>query len=198
MFAAFESGIGKEVLKFCEVFNMPFNMSPDTWYSHEETLSQAFQEETSEQLQKNCAEAGKLTMLEEGIDDDDVTTVDIPISLDGTWSKHGYTANHCIGFVISAATGKVLDFEVISKVCQQCTQMKAKLDKAVSMTGIKTISVKGPTEDPALAREWTVRRGFGGGVRTIMSDRNRRVVTVTLNHTVLYGMSYGACGTCYI
>ena len=131
--AAFESGIGKEgVAKFCEVFNMPFNISPDTWYSHEEILSQAFQEETSEQLQKNCAEARKLAMLEEALDDDDdnVTIVDIPISFDGTWSKRGYTANHCIGFVISAATGRVLDFEVISKVCQQCTQMKAKLDEA--------------------------------------------------------------------
>ena len=127
--AAFESGIGKEgVAKFCEVFNMPFNMSPDTWYSHEETLSQAFQEETSVQLQKNCAEARKLAMLEEGIDDDDddaITTVDISMTFDGTWSKCGYTAKHCIGFVVSAATRKVLDFEIISKVCQQCTQMKA-------------------------------------------------------------------------
>ena len=93
VFAAFESGIGKEgVAKFCEVFNMPFNMSPDTWYSHEETLSQAFQEETSVQLQKNCAEARKLAMLEEGIDDDDD---DISMTFDGTWSKCGYTAKHC-------------------------------------------------------------------------------------------------------
>lgn len=134
LFAAFESGIGKEgVAKFCEVFSMPFNISPDTCYSHEEILSQAFQEETSEQLQKNCAEARKLAMLEEALDDDDddnVTIVDIPISFDGTWSKRGYTANHCIGFLISAATGRVLDFEVTSKVCQQCTQMKAKLDEA--------------------------------------------------------------------
>ena len=135
VFAAFESGIGKEgVAKFCEVFNMPFNMSPDTWYSHEETLSQAFQEETSVQLQKNCAEARKLAMLEEGIDDDDdddaVTTVDISMTFNGTWSKCGYTAKHCIGFVISAATRKVLDFEIIYKVCQQCTHMKAKLDEA--------------------------------------------------------------------
>ena len=134
VFVAFESGIGKEgVAKFCEVFSMPFNISPDTCYSHEEILSQAFQEETSEQLQKNCAEARKLAMLEEALDDDDddnVTIVDIPISFDGTWSKRGYTANHCIGFVISAATGRVLDFEVISKLCQQCTQMKAKLDEA--------------------------------------------------------------------
>ena len=89
MFVAFESGSGKEgVAKFCEVFNMPFNISPDTWYSHEEILSQAFQEETSEQLQKNCAEARKLAMLEEALDDDDdnVTVVDIPISFDGIFN----------------------------------------------------------------------------------------------------------------
>lgn len=35
VFAAFECGTGKEgVAKFCEVFNMPFNMTPDTWSSH--------------------------------------------------------------------------------------------------------------------------------------------------------------------
>lgn len=40
---------------------------------------------------------------------------------------------HCqtvSGFVISAATRKVLDFEIIYKVCQQCTHMKAKLNEA--------------------------------------------------------------------
>ena len=77
----------------------------------------------SKRKQGNSAEARKLAILEEGIDDDNdddddnVTIVDIPIRFDGTWSKRGYTVNHCIGFVISAATGKVLDFEVISKVC---------------------------------------------------------------------------------
>lgn len=60
-------------------------------------------------------------MLDEGIPvDNEDTIVDVPVSFDGTWSKRGYTANHCIGFVIF--------FEVISKVCLQCTQMKAKLD----------------------------------------------------------------------
>ena len=128
--AAFESGIGKEgVAKFCEILNMPFNMSPNTWYNHEEVLSQAHLQVTRGQLQTNNAEARNLAMLDEGIPvDNEDTIVDVPVSFDGTWSKRGYTANHCIGFVISAATGKVLDFEVISKVCLQCTQMKAKLD----------------------------------------------------------------------
>ena len=39
------------------------------------------------------------------------------------------TANHGIGFVISAATGKVLDYEVISKVCNTCIQKKSSLNE---------------------------------------------------------------------
>ena len=92
VYGAFESGIGKEgVAKFCEILNMPFNMSHDTWYNHEEILCQSHQEVTREQLQKNCTEARKLAMLDEGIDDDDEDediTVDIPISFDGTWSRN--------------------------------------------------------------------------------------------------------------
>ena len=42
-------------------------------------------------------------MKEEGIsEENDDSVVNIPISFDGTWSKRGYTANHGIGFVISA------------------------------------------------------------------------------------------------
>ena len=60
-------------------------------------------------------------MTEEGISaGDEDTVINIPVSFDGTWPRRGYTANHGIGFVISAATGKVLDCEVISKVCNTC------------------------------------------------------------------------------
>ena len=34
-----------------------------------------------------------------------------------------------IGFVVSAATGKVLDYEVISKVCNTCIQKKSSLNE---------------------------------------------------------------------
>lgn len=37
------------------------------------------------------------------------------------------TAYHCFEFGISAATGKVLDLEVISKTCDLCSQKKASL-----------------------------------------------------------------------
>ena len=42
VYAATEMGIGKEdISKFCEILNMPFSMSKDTWHSHEDALLQA-------------------------------------------------------------------------------------------------------------------------------------------------------------
>ena len=95
---------------------MPFSLSKDTWYSHEDALLQAHTEFVQVELEKNSWEARKLAMIEQGVSaGDEDTVINIPVSFDGTWSRRGYTANHGIGFVISAATGKVLDYEVISK-----------------------------------------------------------------------------------
>ena len=44
--------------------------------------------------------------------DEEFTSV--PVSFDGTWAKRGFTSNHGVGFVISADTGKVLDYAVVS------------------------------------------------------------------------------------
>ena len=39
VYAASEMGIGKEgIAKLCEILNMPFSMSKDTWYTHEAVL----------------------------------------------------------------------------------------------------------------------------------------------------------------
>ena len=108
---------------------MPFSISKGTWHNHEDALLQVHNTVVQVELEKNRREARKLAMKEEEIsEEDDDTIVNIPISFDGTWSKRGYTANHGISFVISAATGKVLDYEVISKVCNACIQNKSSLN----------------------------------------------------------------------
>ena len=90
VYAASEMGIGREdISKFCEILNMPFSMSKDTWHSHEDALLQAHTEVVQVGLEKNRKEARKLAMADEGISEDEDTLVDIPISLDGTWSKRG-------------------------------------------------------------------------------------------------------------
>ena len=69
---------------------MPFSMSKDTWHSHEDALLQAYTEVVQVELEKNRKEARKLAMADEGIsEEDEDNVVDIPISLDGTWSKGG-------------------------------------------------------------------------------------------------------------
>lgn len=79
-----------------------------TWDSHLYALLQAHSIFVQVELEKNRREARKLAMTEEGISEDhNSSVVNIPISFDGTWSKRGSAANHGIGFVISAVTGKL-------------------------------------------------------------------------------------------
>ena len=54
VYAAIEMGIGREdVSKFCEILNMPFSLSKDTWHSHEDALLQAHTEVVQVELEKN-------------------------------------------------------------------------------------------------------------------------------------------------
>lgn len=55
---------------------------------------------------------------------------DLSVSCDGTWMKRGHTSLHGVSTVISVATGKVLDLQVMSKYCATCSNRK-KLDDAV-------------------------------------------------------------------
>ena len=64
----------------------------------------------NEELAKNRSGARLPAVKEIVIDSDDEET----ITFDGMWTKRGFTSNHGIGFVLSASTGKVLDYALIS------------------------------------------------------------------------------------
>lgn len=96
--AAFEMGIGREgVAKLCEILNMPFSISIDTWYNHEEILHAAHDKVTKEQLKANAIEAKQVAIDEGTSRNDNSSLVDIPVTFDCTWSRSGFTANHCVG-----------------------------------------------------------------------------------------------------
>ncbi|GFV48614.1 uncharacterized protein TNCV_5068991 [Trichonephila clavipes] len=46
--------------------------------------------------------------------------IDVSVSYDGTWKKRGHTSNLGLGIIIDILSGLVLDFEVLSKYCQNC------------------------------------------------------------------------------
>ena len=58
----------------------------------------------------------------------DETVSDIAVSFDGTWAKRGHMSLFGIVFVISVATGEVLDYHVLSKFCKSCSVWEAKKD----------------------------------------------------------------------
>ena len=51
---------------------------------------------------------------------------DIGISGDGTWRRRGYSSLYGIVTAISTVTGKVIDIEIMSKDCKECTVWRNK------------------------------------------------------------------------
>ena len=44
----------------------------------------------------------------------------ITVKIDGSWSKAGFTSNFGFVVVLSGRTGKVLDYQFLSKYCNKC------------------------------------------------------------------------------
>lgn len=53
--------------------------------------------------------------------------LDISVTYDGTWQKRGHTSLYGVGIVIDILTGLVVDFEILSKYCPDCTTAKRDL-----------------------------------------------------------------------
>ncbi|XP_055950897.1 uncharacterized protein LOC129984987 [Argiope bruennichi] len=61
--------------------------------------------------------------VEENLDD----AIDITVSYDGTWQKRGHSSLYGIGIIVDILTGLIIDFEIISKYCPECTTAKRDL-----------------------------------------------------------------------
>ncbi|GFU92617.1 uncharacterized protein TNCV_4795451 [Trichonephila clavipes] len=49
------------------------------------------------------------------------SVLDITVSFDGSWQKRGYKSLYGIGVVIDLLTDLVIDYEILSKYCTECT-----------------------------------------------------------------------------
>ncbi|CAB4031013.1 Hypothetical predicted protein [Paramuricea clavata] len=110
-----ELGLGREALAtICKILNMPPPVSDSAYQKHNRSVNLATRKVLEERL--NDAGHRVRTFLQK----DDAEILDVAVSFDGTWSKRGFTANYGVGIVISADTGEVLDYVVLSKVCELC------------------------------------------------------------------------------
>ena len=103
----------------CSVLDMPPPMSKHTFDCHRSALHRAAKE-TGEQSFKQAANAVCLKRVECERPDE------IAVSTDGTWMRRGHSSLYGVQTVISHDTGQILDVEVLSKHCAQCTSQQAR------------------------------------------------------------------------
>lgn len=101
-------------------------MSKPAYYKQVEGIMGSLEEEANEEM-KHAGKRLRKLILDENpeLTNDDV--LDVAVTFDGTWAKRGFTSLTGVVFVISVDTGEVLDYPVLSKVCQKCAIKKPKV-----------------------------------------------------------------------
>nr|XP_042913580.1 uncharacterized protein LOC122273614 [Parasteatoda tepidariorum] len=112
---------------FSAVLNMP-SMDKKTFSKCLHNLSVK-----NKELKVKMLEISRQIVRESHMSVDSVNTtdiLDISVSYDGTWQKRGHTSNLGMGIIIDVLTGLVLDYEILSKYCQDCTVTASDLGAA--------------------------------------------------------------------
>ena len=126
VYYSIESGCGYEGLaSLCSVFNMPCISKP-AYYKQLETIMGTLEEEARKEM-KEAGQRLRKVILAENPEMADDEILDVAVGFDGTWKKRGFTSLTGVVFVISIDTGEVLDYYVLSKVCQKCALKKSTL-----------------------------------------------------------------------
>lgn len=121
-----ETGSGYEGLaSFCSILNMPC-MSKPAYYKQVEGIMGSLEEEAKEEMKQAGQRLRKL-ILDENPEQANDDVLDVAVTFDGTWAKRGFTSLTGVVFVISVDSGEVLDYHVLSKVCQKCAIKKPKV-----------------------------------------------------------------------
>ena len=81
-----------------------------------------------------CDAAERLTNLVSSEEEDCVVEINgqkatkVAVSMDGTWQKRGHSSKIGVVFAVSVRTGEVLDYEVKSLICKECSLHKQSPD----------------------------------------------------------------------
>ena len=74
-----------------------------------------------------CEATERLSQLAYREDEESAVEIDghsvtkVAVSIDGTWQKRGHSSRIGVLFVISVMTGEILDYEVKSLICNECS-----------------------------------------------------------------------------
>ena len=101
--------------KFCaDVMNMAGPVAKKSFVTHVKQIACGSQQVAEAEMEKALKEVRALYDATKG------EIVDIAVSCDGTWAKRGFQSFYGMVSAIEVQTGKVVDFEMKSKVCYKC------------------------------------------------------------------------------
>ena len=100
----------KSIQEFCKLMNMPPPMDRKVYRKSFSRLHRAYSKVGQNSLEDAAEQVAGIA--------DDTGVQNVTASFDGTWQRRGYSSLH--GVVTCVSNGKVVDYEVLSKVCRQC------------------------------------------------------------------------------
>lgn len=113
-------GCGLSAMKrFCTTMNMPPPVGTKPYASHTKAILRAAKD-VAEMSTNDAAKEIHNSKTQNAKE-----IVKTAVSCDGTWQRRGFSSLHGCVTAISMETGKVLDVEPLSKVCQQCKKHEA-------------------------------------------------------------------------
>ncbi|XP_070546509.1 uncharacterized protein [Ptychodera flava] len=107
--------------KFCSFIGLPPPLSSNAFREHVQELANKSEDVTEDLLQQAVAEVRQLVLGEEP---DEGQTVDVAVSVDGSWVSRSFCSLFGFVSVISMETGKVLDRHISSTYCRECRKME--------------------------------------------------------------------------
>ena len=99
------------IVQFCKLMNIPPPMDSKTYRKSFTRLYSSYKKISEKSMLRAATEA-------KGTDIDEAGVSNVIASFDGTWQKRGYSSLN--GVVAAVSNGKVVDAEVLCKVCREC------------------------------------------------------------------------------
>ncbi|XP_070532674.1 uncharacterized protein [Ptychodera flava] len=132
----------RAAMKLSSYLGLPQPLSSDPFREHVRVLAAKSEEVTERHMEHAVAEVRQLALgLNNSMDSDNSETshahhnnnestgretVDVAVSVDGSWVSRGFSSLYGFVSVISMDTGKVLDRHISSAYCRECHEMEEK------------------------------------------------------------------------
>ena len=142
----------QSLVKFCAALNMPHPLSQTSYQGHVKILLESSKTVAEASMVRAAAQVKEQT-----------GSADISVSYDGTWMRRGFASLFGAFVAISWETGKVIDFEVLSRYCHECVTLTRKLhsgslsqeqydERAASHTCLANTKSSAPAMESAAAK----------------------------------------------